>query len=121
MQCNRCGRRTPEDELFDHATGTLCEDCYISAINPVRTCDPWAVFTAKHAPHAESLTPLQQRIVDIVDKRQPLSHAALGEAAGLEPLDLEHELATLAHMAVIRARRLDSGEVVLMRSTTGKE
>ena len=25
----------------------LCDDCYMDALSPTKTCDPWAVYTAK--------------------------------------------------------------------------
>ncbi|MBF0526155.1 MAG: hypothetical protein HQK56_13800, partial [Deltaproteobacteria bacterium] len=48
MQCARCQETIEEMEAREMHGQTLCEDCYMSALSPTRTCDPWAVHSAKN-------------------------------------------------------------------------
>lgn len=41
MQCDRCKNVIEEGEEREHAGRILCEDCYMDALSPARTCDPW--------------------------------------------------------------------------------
>ena len=47
MQCGRGGAGLEAEESRQHDGQELCEDCYISAMNPPQACDPWAVHPAK--------------------------------------------------------------------------
>jgi len=46
-ECERCGSRIHEGEEREHSGQVLCEDCYMDRLSPPRTCDPWAVHTAR--------------------------------------------------------------------------
>ncbi len=47
IACQRCGSSIPKGEDREYFGKILCEDCYMDAISPTRTCDPWAVHSAK--------------------------------------------------------------------------
>ena len=46
MICQKCRREISEDESHVHLGETLCDDCYIDAMSPAKSCDPWAVYSA---------------------------------------------------------------------------
>ena len=46
-QAHRCGVHIESGEEREYTGQMLCEDCYMDALSPVKTCDPWAVYTAK--------------------------------------------------------------------------
>ena len=53
-QCNRCRLECDEAELRDVLEQRLCEDCYIDNVELSKTCDPWAVHSAKiWSPHRD--------------------------------------------------------------------
>jgi hypothetical protein len=71
----------------------LCEDCYMDALSPAKTCDPWAVHSAKtfgkETGGKFDLTELQRKI-------------HLVERLNISLMDLEREIAALRHMEKVR-------------------
>lgn len=49
MACSRCGTSMAAADARDYAGQVICEDCYMEALSPLRTCDPWAVHLAPAA------------------------------------------------------------------------
>ncbi|MCG8634309.1 MAG: hypothetical protein MI863_10805 [Desulfobacterales bacterium] len=113
MKCNKCSQVIQESDQREHYGQILCEDCYMDALSPVRTCDPWAAHAAKsfekHNNDPAVLNPTQSQILKI-----------LKETGGVEPEDLlrrmgdkitkpvlEREFATLKHMEKVRAEQKD--------------
>jgi len=84
----------------------LCEDCYMDLLSPAKACDPWAVYSAKtflkNDSSGPNLTPVQQRILEILQDEGPQERPTLCETLQLKEADLERELATLRHMEKIR-------------------
>jgi len=95
----------------------LCEDCCMEACSPLRTCDPWAVHSAKtwerrtDAPKA--LTPQQEAILQALEAHGPLTPEALRQRlAGRWSLaELEREFAALRHMEKVRGEKRGTGVV----------
>jgi hypothetical protein len=108
-----------EDEARDHGGRMLCEDCYMDALSPTRTCDPWAVYAAtsfeKHSGRAAVLTAIQEDILRTLDEAGPLTPAGLlAKMDGkLTEAQFQREFATLRHMEKIRAEK--QGNQVLIR------
>jgi hypothetical protein len=46
MKCDKCNNSINEGEELKLYGQLLCEDCYLDALSPARTCDPWAVHSA---------------------------------------------------------------------------
>jgi DNA-directed RNA polymerase subunit RPC12/RpoP len=111
MRCSRCGSEMLYGEERKHLDQTLCEDCYMEALWPVRTCDPWAVHSAKsfakHADGAEALTPIQSKILRILKETGGIEPQVLLLIldAELTPKQLEREFATLRHMEKVRGEK----------------
>ena len=83
----------------------------MEVLSPVKTCDPWAVYTAqtfeKYAGDTVVLTSLQRKILDILKQEGPLSPESLIEKCddpiGLE--ELKREFSSLRHMEKVRAAK----------------
>lgn len=117
MKCDRCASELDIGEEREHLGQTLCEDCYMDALSPVRTCDPWAVHSAKsfekHSGKIESLTPIQSDILKILKKSGPIEPIEVIKRLGkkVTPKDLEREFAALRHMEKARGEK-QGGRIV---------
>ncbi len=96
----------------------LCDDCYMDALSPARTCDPWAVRSAglakEHGDTTEHGGGLQQKIIDLIKKSGGLSQTELAEKLSVRPGDIEREIAALRHMEKIRAAMQDGKKVIVL-------
>jgi hypothetical protein len=119
MRCDDCNATIETDEMRAHLGRQLCEDCYMVRLSPMKTCDPWAVHSAKtyenHAGDERSLTPLQQAILRALKDEGPLEPTALQDKLdGDHPLeDLERAFSALRHME--KARGEKRGQRILWR------
>ncbi len=113
MQCKRCQANVAADEVYEYAGETLCEDCYMDALSPTRTCDPWAVYTAKHAPEKGPANPAQHKIMNLLEKHGQVNAEVVLAETGLSRKELEREVATLRHMELLRGVRRDDGGIAL--------
>jgi hypothetical protein len=119
VECDSCrGKIEPGDEK-QYLGRTLCEDCYMDALSPTKTCDPWAVHSAKsfekHAESAPILTPIQSEILLILKETGGIEpQALLGKlAVKLTQKELDREFAALRHME--KARGEKRGDRVVWR------
>jgi hypothetical protein len=119
MECDRCHRNIEPGEEKEHLGQTLCEDCYMDVLSPVKACDPWAVHSAKsfekHAESAPILTPIQSEILSILKKTGGIEPQELLQKLvdKLTQTELEREFAALRHME--KARGEKRGDRVVWR------
>jgi hypothetical protein len=116
-KCERCGSRIPEGEDREHYGKLLCEDCYMDALSPTRTCDPWAVHSAKQLGDKTGglqTTPVQKKILEILAETGGMEPGDLARRLGMNPLELERETATLRHMEKIRAELRDERKYIVL-------
>lgn len=111
MKCQRCGADTPPDEIMEYASQSLCEDCYMDALSPARSCDPWSTYSASRLVD-QTLTPLQEKIMALITEKDRISPEELMAAAGLDEGQLKREIASLRHMELIRGEPAGEGKVV---------
>jgi hypothetical protein len=105
MECEKCGDPIePGDEREMHGR-ILCEDCYMDALSPARTCDPWAVHSAKsfQKEGGAQISPLQAKILEYLKESGGAEFPRIVDRLQIKPADLERELAALRHMEKIRA------------------
>lgn len=118
MKCDQCHSTISPEEACEHLGRTLCEDCYMEALSPARTCDPWTVHSARqferHTGGQSTLTTIQKEILKVLKKSGGLTAQALEERLGgkLDAKALQVEFATLRHMEKVRAEKR-GGEVIL--------
>ena len=107
MECARCGLGLEAEESREHDGKALCEDCYISALNAPKACDPWAVHLAKSdkGRSGVQLTPGQQQLYDLVKKRGMISFPEAASQLGLAEEEVRREFATLRHLELLRAHK----------------
>jgi hypothetical protein len=102
-ECGSCGDSIEKGEEFEHLARTLCEDCYLDALNPPKACDPWAVHTAKSSmAQGQQLTPLQERILTLLKDRGPLTAQEVMSELKISESDFKNNFATLRHMELAR-------------------
>ena len=119
MECDRCFAKIEPGDETQHLGQTLCEDCYMDALSPTKTFDPWAVHSAKsfekHAESPPTLTPIQSEILSILKETGGIEpQALLPKLTGkLTQKELEREFAALRHME--KARGEKRGDRVVWR------
>jgi hypothetical protein len=111
MSCDKCGTAIPAGDEREHQGMMICEDCYMVALSPIKTCDPWAVHSAKNF---EKYGGDQKQLTDIHGAilRELKSNGAMDPAALLEKIDksmdlaeLQREFSILRHMEKVRAEK----------------
>jgi len=106
VRCERCGEEIASGEEREHLGRMLCEDCYMDVLSPARTCDPWAVHSAKSLSRERGgdleVNEIQAEILRILRERGPVEPALLLEKLRIKPPDLEREIAALRHMEKVR-------------------
>ncbi|NLI80837.1 MAG: hypothetical protein GX443_04025 [Deltaproteobacteria bacterium] len=119
MRCDQCGAPIEDGDEREYRGQTLCEDCYMDALSPLRTCDPWAVHSAKHLEmHSTGgtvLTPIQEEILRILQDTGGIEPADLVDRLGgrITHKELEREFSALRHME--KARGEKRGNRVFLR------
>jgi recombinational DNA repair protein (RecF pathway) len=110
--CERCGKEVEVADIYIHGSRSLCEACYMEVLNPPKACDPWAVYSAKRSSmKAESLlTPLQERILDLLTSEGPLTPKVLQERLGVTEAVLQRDFVTLRHMERVKASK-EGGQI----------
>jgi len=118
MQCQRCNSSMDAGEEREFNGQILCEDCYMDALSPARTCDPWAVHSAKSLKDVEGnvsqVNPKQAEILEALKETGGLEPSVLAERVGLRLSDLEREIAALRHMEKVRGTLREGRKIILL-------
>ena len=118
MQCDKCHAEIEQGEEREHLGKMLCEDCYMDVLSPAKSCDPWAVHSARTFEQQmggqSQLTDIQQEILNILAATGGLEAEELRMRLGgkLTQKELEIEFGTLRHMEKARAEK--RGEKVFL-------
>ena len=110
--CTKCGASLAGEEPQEHLGQVLCEDCYLDAISPIRTCDPWAVHTAKSLkdlPGRPYSHPPAAAALDLVKAQGEVPKPEAARLLGLSEDELQREFAVLRHLEMLRACKKDEG------------
>ncbi|MGD0829176.1 MAG: hypothetical protein ABSA09_13990 [Desulfobaccales bacterium] len=110
--CTRCGAGLQGEEPRGYFGEVLCEDCYVEALSPVRTCDPWAVHCArslKDLPGGLTLTARQQQLYELVNERGEVFYLDAASALGISEDEVRREFAVLRHLEMLRACKKNQG------------
>jgi len=95
----------------ENAGQIVCEDCFLETVTITKVCDPWAVHTAKSLkdlPGGQALTPVQQKLYDLVKQRGEISIPEACASLGLTEDELRREFAPLRHMEMLRGCKKDN-------------
>ncbi len=115
MECANCKESIEAGEEKEFHGRLLCEDCYMDALSPTRTCDPWAVHSAKTLQKeagTTSVNPTQAQILQYLQESGGAEFPWIVERLQIKPSDLEREIAALRHMEKIRAELRDGKKVI---------
>ena len=116
MKCEKCGDAIETGEERERYGQILCEDCYMDALSPARTCDPWAVHSAKSFTNKDGKGPevslIQAKILDILSETGGVEPSVLVERLGIKPSDLEREIAALRHMEKVRGQLTQGKRII---------
>jgi len=119
IQCDKCGVVITTGDERNHHCRILCEDCYMIALSPLKTCDPWAVHSAKNfenfAGNKNQLTQVQSEILQILKMEGPVEPETLLEKIGsnMQLTDLQREFSILRHMEKVKGEK--QGQNILWR------
>ena len=103
MRCDKCRAEVSAEEKFEHSGHTLCEDCYLDIVTIPKTCDPWAVHSAKSTPQlSDGLTAEQQELFDLIQKSGPLTVEEICTELSIDSNEFRRNFAILRHMELAR-------------------
>lgn len=115
MQCNRCGKETPEEDIVPMQGRSLCEDCAMSVLSPAKACDPWAVkaATSGFATRADAVATLQgveKALYELVTTKGRLPSEAAPSHLNVTEEEARRAFTVLRHMELLKgSRRADGG------------
>jgi hypothetical protein len=118
MDCDRCSEAINTGEEREHLGQDLCEDCYMDALSPAKTCDPWAVHSAQSFAKSKGgtleLNEIQQQILIILKETGGAEPSVLADRLQIKPADLEREVAALSHMEKLRGELRDGKKFLIL-------
>jgi hypothetical protein len=116
MQCQKCGQEIEAGEERAMHGRNLCEDCYMDALSPLKTCDPWAVHSAKRLEQmgaGDQFNELQTKILAFLKENDGVRPDLLCRELNITPKELEREFASLRHMEKARGEKV--GDQIFLR------
>jgi predicted HTH transcriptional regulator len=105
-----------DDESHEHYDKILCDDCYMTVLSPARTCDPWAVHSAKRLETCSSqelaVNETQGRILEFLKQAGDAEPAEIYGKLKIDPDQFEREIAALRHAEKVRGQLKDGKKVI---------
>lgn len=118
MKCDQCSQTIEPEDAREHFGRHLCEDCYMDALSPAKTCDPWAVHSAqsfaKFKDGVLELNEIQQQILLILKETGGAEPAVIAHRLQINPVDLEREVAALRHMEKLKGELRDGKKFLIL-------
>jgi hypothetical protein len=115
--CDKCGCDCEPGELRDLAGRQVCEDCFLDGVEITKTCDPWAVHSAKNTMEAQGgpqLTPIQQQIYDLIVQEKQLTPEEAANRLQIPETELRREFSTLRHLELLKGAKTPTGVVITL-------
>ena len=119
IKCQHCNKEIPEEQSYEHAGETLCEDCYMDIRFQAKACDPWAVYSATRTREqvglkgAEGLSDLQKEIYAFVKNNGKATFDEIMKKFGLSMKEMQTQMAVLRHCELVRGQK-DGDKVYLV-------
>lgn len=117
--CARCGLEVSKKDMYNHRGEDLCEDCYMGALQPPKTCDVAATQHAKKHRQAagqtgtEGLLDIQKRIYEFIESKGRATREDVMEELNIPEWELEKQIATLRHCELVKGKKIE-GQVYLV-------
>jgi hypothetical protein len=109
FKCTNCRKEIEKQQGFEYQGNIFCEGCAMDILSPPKACDPWAVHSAETSLRGKdklsTLTPLQNSIVDYIEKKGEATSEELIQNLNLTEEKLRREFAVLRHMEVLKATK----------------
>lgn len=111
MLCEKCKIEIPDGEEMKFHGKVVCEDCYVVGVQPPKTCDVAAVYSAKmHRQMSgqtgtEGLTDLQKNIYEFVKENGKVTKDQLAEHFKLPQLELDKQFSVLRHCELLKGTK----------------
>ncbi|MBI9090458.1 MAG: hypothetical protein JEZ12_14680 [Desulfobacterium sp.] len=118
MQCDRCNQSVKKENLHKHNGNLLCEECYMDALSPARTCDPWASQSAKNfvreTGSIATINETQARILGLLKRHKAMEISVIAEALEIALFDLKREIATLHHLEKVKPETREGKRLITL-------
>jgi len=120
MICAKCREEIEAGDEMQLNGETLCEDCFIIAVQPPKTCDVAAVNSAvAHRKMAgqsgtDGLTELQKKIYDFVKEKGKVTRPDIAEHFDLKDWEMERNFAVLRHCELLTGTK--EGKTVYIKA-----
>jgi hypothetical protein len=105
-----------DDESHEHYDKILCDDCYVNVLSPTRTCDPWAVHSAKRLETCSSqelaVNETQGLIIRFLQDVGDAEPAEICRKLSIDPDQFEREVAALPHAEKVRGQLKDGRKAI---------
>jgi len=111
MKCEKCGTEVNEDEIYEFRGMKVCEDCYFDLMNPPKTCDPWASYSAKKEAERRGqdifadLSDEHKKLLDLIRNRGRVKKEEAASALGVSEDEAERIFTTLHHMDILKGQQ----------------
>lgn len=115
-QCPKCQAECDTAELRAFFGQQICEDCYIDSVELTKTCDPWAVHSAKNSAASQGLrlTAGQERLLELVKAEQEIDFTEAARKLGMTDRELQENFTVLRHMELLRGAKKGDGKVITL-------
>jgi DNA-binding CsgD family transcriptional regulator len=112
MQCAACHKELRGESGHRQGEAVVCEDCFIDKVPVIKTCDPWAVYSASRTAVKEpGLTETQRRLVAFLRSHGPASLGQLMAELGISEEEVRGDFTVLRHIQMAGAKK-QGNEVV---------
>lgn len=111
MICAKCREEIPAGEEMQLNGQTLCEDCFVIAVEPPKTCDVAAVHSAvthrkmSGQSGTEGLTGLQKKIYEFVKEKGKVTRPEIAAHFELKDWELERNFTVLRHCELLKGTK----------------
>lgn len=115
IKCQKCGREVPAEDCVEEMGQNFCEECYITAHNKIKACDPWAVRSKKifrkeaGLEGSEGLTELQKKMYDYIHSRGGAKPEELARELDIPLEEVNNQFALLRHCELLKGQKREDG------------
>ncbi len=104
MECTRCHKDFPEDQMYSYQGKAYCDDCLMEIGLHARECDPWETYSATHTTMkgTVSLTELQQKVHDFVKSQGRATREEVKERFNLSEAEMDAQLTPLMNSELVK-------------------
>lgn len=119
MQCAAFHKELSGEPGHKQGEAVVCEDCFVDKVPVIKTCDPWAVYSASRTAAKEpSLTETQQRLVAFLRSHGPVTLGQLMAEHSISEEAVRGDFTVLHHIQMAGVKK--HGDEVVYSLWEGK-